>query len=177
MRRLGGVLLIVAALWAVSLPLAGADSSKSPADVRAERRLFDGAPPVIPHEPFGADCGSCHGVQAIEVPGVGLSPPSPHEKTQGLSAMSRCTQCHVFQPGTEEFVANDFDGLRQDLRKGKRLADNSPPVIPHRVFMRENCVACHSGPAAREEIRTPHPERDRCQQCHVEQITTSTFSR
>ena len=26
--------------------------------------------------------------------------------------------------------------------------ENAPPVMPHPVFMRENCVACHSGPAA-----------------------------
>ena len=33
--------------------------------------------------------------------------------------------------------------------------------------MRENCAACHDGPGAREEIRTSHPERTRCRQCHV----------
>ena len=44
--------------------------------------------------------------------------------------------------------------VRQDLRQGKRLNALAPPPIPHKPFMRENCVACHSGPAAREEIRT-----------------------
>jgi cytochrome c-type protein NapB len=33
--------------------------------------------------------------------------------------------------------------------------------------MRENCAACHSGPGARAEIITTHPERVRCRQCHV----------
>jgi len=66
------------------------------------------------------------------------------------------------------FVANEFVGLQQDMRTGGRLNPISPPTIPHRVLMRENCVACHSGPAAREEIRTTHPERTRCRQCHVE---------
>ena len=73
------------------------------------------------------------------------------------------------------FVANAFVGLRQDLRKGQRLTDYSPPVIPHKTFMRENCTACHTGPAAREEIRTPHPERARCRQCHVAVTTLATF--
>jgi cytochrome c-type protein NapB len=43
--------------------------------------------------------------------------------------------------------------------------------------MRENCTACHDGPAAREEIRTPHPERVRCRQCHLTVATTATFER
>jgi cytochrome c-type protein NapB len=41
--------------------------------------------------------------------------------------------------------------------------------------MRENCAACHAGPAAREEIRTSHPERTRCRQCHVEVTARSEF--
>jgi cytochrome c-type protein NapB len=150
---------------------------KSSAAVRAERRLYDGAPPVIPHRSFGADCVSCHRSEGVEVPGVGYSPPNPHEATRGMSAMSRCRQCHVFAETDEVFVENEFAGLRQDLRRGERFAGNSPPVIPHRVFMRENCLACHAGPAAREEVRTSHPERVRCRQCHVEQATTAEFAR
>ncbi len=92
-----------------------------------------------------------------------------------MSAMSRCGQCHVFRSTDTLFADNDFAGLAQDLRRGKRLHDLAPPVVPHKVFMRENCVACHTGPAAREEIRTTHPERVRCRQCHVEQRSTETF--
>ena len=33
---------------------------KSTAVVRAERRAYDGAPPTIPHENFGAACSGCH---------------------------------------------------------------------------------------------------------------------
>jgi predicted CXXCH cytochrome family protein len=47
------------------------------------------------------------------------------------------------------------------------MYDGAPPTIPHKVFMRENCGACHVGPGAREEILTTHPERTRCRQCHV----------
>ncbi len=148
---------------------------KTPASARADRRAYDGAPPVIPHPPFGASCVSCHTTGGIEVPGVGFAPPSPHENTDGMSAISRCTQCHVFRETDGEFAASSFSGLKQDLRRGRRLNDLAPPVIPHQTFMRENCLACHSGPAAREEIRTPHPERTRCTQCHVEARTTSSF--
>jgi cytochrome c-type protein NapB len=112
----------------------------------------------------------------MQVAGLGFAPPSPHELTDGMSASSRCQQCHVFQRTTEQFVANTFAGLRQDLRHGRRLNDLTPPVMPHKLLMRENCSACHTGAAAREEIRTSHPERPRCMQCHVPQETTETFA-
>ncbi|MFQ5696170.1 MAG: hypothetical protein ACE5HB_09295 [Terriglobia bacterium] len=150
---------------------------KSPADERAARRAYDGAPPVIPHPDFGMTCTSCHNRQGIEIEEVGFAPPTPHELTQGMSALSRCRQCHVFTETATEFVANRFVGLRQDLRKGQRLNPLAPPTLPHKSFMRENCSACHTGPAAREEIRTPHPERARCRQCHVRVTTTATFNR
>ena len=153
-------------------------AEKTTAVLRAERRLYDGAPPVIPHAPLGASCVACHNEFGMDVPGLGFAPPSPHGGTAGMKTqqeggLARCQQCHVFQQKTEPFVGNVFVGLPQDLRRGRRLYDGAPPVIPHKTFMRENCLACHSGPAAREEIRTSHPERQRCRQCHVEQLTTS----
>lgn len=179
----------IAALFSALLVLASCDSPgsgvavpdsdgrwKTAAAERAERRLFDGAPPVVPHADLGASCMNCHGEQGIEVSGLGFSPPNPHGATAGLSDRARCRQCHVFQQTEELFVANRFEGLPQDLRHGRVLYDGAPPVIPHAVFMRENCSACHSGPAAREEIRSPHPERVRCRQCHVEQIVTTGFA-
>ena len=154
-----------------------AGRTKSVAAVRAARRLFDGAPPVIPHPPFGAACASCHGTSGVEVPGVGYSPPSPHAATEGLGPIARCEQCHVFNRPSEVYVPNDFAGLEQDLRPGSRLFAHAPPTLPHRVFMRENCRACHTGPAAREEIRCTHPERVRCLQCHVPQANAAAFDR
>lgn len=160
------------------VPVPGREGAlKTAALARAQRRMYDGAPPVIPHERFSSDCTACHTERGMDVEGTGFAPPMPHEPTAGLSATSRCTQCHVFQLTDALFVASTFDGLRQDLRRGERLHDLAPPVIPHRVFMRENCVACHSGPAAREEIRSSHPERTRCLQCHVERVATDTFRR
>ena len=170
-----GLAVVLVAFVAGCAPGAG-ESAQSTATVRAERRAYDGAPPVIPHENMGMTCVSCHNEVGMELADVGFAPPSPHEITEGMNALSRCQQCHVFQQTANVMVANGFVGLRQDLRRGSRLNPLAPPTIPHKTFMRENCVACHSGPAAREEIRTPHPERSRCSQCHVPTQTRSMFS-
>lgn len=154
-----------------------AGSEKTQATLRALRRAYDGAPPTIPHKEVGASCVECHNVRGMHVEGLGFAPPSPHEATAGLSSQSLCRQCHVPIRTDELFVANLFEGLRQDLRHGSRQHALAPPRMPHPVFMRENCTACHSGPAAREEIRTPHPERERCQQCHLPIVTSELFAR
>jgi len=152
------------------------DAVKTTASLRAERRLFDGAPPVVPHGDFGAACLECHNTTGVAVEGVGFSPPQPHgDEVEGR--MSRCTQCHVFAATAATFRSSTFEGLAQDLRKGERLFVGAPPVIPHPLLLRENCMACHTGPAAREEIRCSHPERDRCQQCHVPKTTSAVFQR
>jgi cytochrome c-type protein NapB len=150
---------------------------KSTAQARAARRAFDGAPPTVPHESFGMDCISCHNLEGLEVPDVGFAPAQPHALTLGMSAVSRCAQCHVFALTSGTFVENRFFGRPQDLRRGHRLNTFAPPVIPHGIQMRENCLACHAGPAAREEIRTSHAERVRCRQCHVPQVEDGEFSR
>jgi hypothetical protein len=134
--------------------------------LRAARRAYDGAPPVIPHPALGA-CTNCHSTSARELPGVGIAPPNPHLHTPGLGAGARCEQCHVRPKTAEVFVASTFQGLRQAPRRGDRLFAHAPPVTPHHLFLREDCLACHAGPAAREEILCTHPERTRCQQCHA----------
>ncbi|MEQ8767714.1 MAG: hypothetical protein RL885_27680 [Planctomycetota bacterium] len=148
---------------------------KSAGWVRAERRAFDGAPPVIPHRRFGPPCLTCHNDRGIDVAGVGFAPANPHARTEGLSDRSRCEQCHVFRHSEEVWTPSDFTGLRQTLANSRSAYQGAPPVIPHRVFMRENCFACHTGPAAREAIRCTHPERVRCQQCHVPVTTNDRF--
>ena len=51
---------------------------------------------------------------------------------------------------------------------GQRAATRGHPPLDTTLFTHsENCVACHSGPAAVAEIRTKHPERANCRQCHV----------
>ena len=143
---------------------------------RAGRRLYDGAPPVIPHDRLGASCVSCHVTLRPASAGLGIPPASPHGGTEGLSAGSRCTQCHVYQVTTDTFVDNDFASVRTGSPSGDRLYDGAPPVMPHRLHMREDCMACHAGPGARPEIATTHPERTRCRQCHVEATETGEFA-
>lgn len=154
-----------------------AGEQKSAAGVRAARRAYDGAPPVVPHRNFGVECVSCHNARGMEVDGVGFAPPSPHEETQGMSAMSHCRQCHVEVRAAGLFRENGFQGIAQDMRHGERMYAGAPPVLPHPVFMRENCLACHTGPAAREGIRTDHPERVNCRQCHAAAKTDTVFVR
>ena len=148
---------------------------KASREVRSGRRLYDGAPPTIPHMDFGAACTACHDDQGIAVRGVGFAPPSPHDGTPEASVTTRCRQCHVFIETDRLFVESSFTGLGQDLRPGGRLYPGAPPTIPHKILMRENCAACHTGPAAREEVRTSHPERTRCRQCHVPVTTREVF--
>ncbi len=170
------MLLFSASCGGPTVPVPGSEEAyKTAAAERAKRRAFDGAPPVIAHEPLGADCSACHTMQGIHIDGLGFAPPSPHRETAGMSAISRCRQCHIFQESATEFAESTFVGFQQDLRQGRRLFDGAPPVIPHQSLMRENCTACHSGPAAREEVRTSHPERVRCQQCHVVPLTAETL--
>ena len=157
------------------IPVPGREGAeKTMASSRAQRRAFDGAPAVVPHEDFG-DCTSCHDLEGVEIPDVGFAPAYPHERTEGMGRTARCRQCHVFRLTDERFVENGFVALRQDLRGGARAQLGAPPVIPHHTFMRENCAGCHDGPAAREEVRTSHPERTRCRQCHVPAVTRATF--
>jgi len=175
-----GILLLLAACGGEQTQVAvpgHPGANKTVASLRAQRRAFDGAPPVIPHKQFGAACTNCHTMQGIDLPGTGFAPPMPHAQTKGMHGELRCGQCHVRQTTDDIWRESEFDGLRQDLRRGKKAFITSPPVIPHALQMRENCRACHTGPAAREEIRCSHPERVRCTQCHVARFGDSEFSR
>ena len=161
--------LSAAACGGGQVPVPGMEgAAKSPADVRAERRAYDGAPPTIPHASFGMRCEACHDAAGQAVADVGFAPASPHAGTERAGGTTRCRQCHVFATTDDVFMASRFEGTEQDQHlTGGRATPGAPPTIPHRILMRENCLACHDGPGAREEIRTSHPERWRCRQCHV----------
>ena len=109
MTRLRSACLLGGALaaWACA-PAADEDSRepivyKTSAAQRALRRAYDGAPAVIPHPTFSANCLECHSSVGVAVPGIGFAPPSPHGDTTGMSAVSRCRQCHAEQRATSEF--------------------------------------------------------------------------
>ena len=184
MRRPPRARLIAAAVTAALLgvacgtqaPPADSPPSPSPDAGRAMRRAYDGAPPTVPHADVGGACTACHDADGQSV-GKVYAPPSPHVGTAEGGATQRCRQCHVFVTTDAAFVGNEFIGLPQNLRAGSRATPGAPPTIPHRLQMRENCAACHTGPAAREAIRTGHPDRARCRQCHVPVTDTGTFPR
>ena len=130
---------------------------------RAARRAFDGAPPTLPHP---VDQQSAEGSLACHEMGIRLkgriAPVMSHK------AYASCTQCHTAavngQAGAVQ-VPSSFSGLASP-GKGDRAWPGAPPLIPHTTQMREACAACH-GVNGRPGLRTSHPERQNCVQCHV----------
>lgn len=131
----------------------------APVERRQDNRLYDGAPPTVPHETEGrSDCLTCHAEgDALEDGKRAAVTPHPE--------LEHCVQCHVYQHDVAPLVAIDFTG--GTYPDGPRAHAAAPPMIPHPLTMRENCVACHGPDGIDETIRTAHPERMRCQQCHV----------
>lgn len=145
-----------------SAPTAAA--KRAALNARKQRRAFVGAPPVIPHEVDAIDSGACLACHAEGVVvGDVIAPPLSHEP------YSQCNQCHaptsnaISTPPQE--VANTFVGVDRAGR-GSRAWPGAPPTIPHTLQMRSNCIGCH-GHAGEPGLRTSHPERVSCQQCHV----------
>lgn len=137
---------------------------------RAQRRAFDGAPPVVPHpidQRSTTSCLVCHG----EGLSIGTTPSGSTTRATKMSHgfLANCTQCHVEQQ-TANFEAfphaeNSFEGKSAPFG-GQRAWAGAPPTVPHSVFMRESCLSCH-GPAGAEPIRTTHAWRTNCLQCHA----------
>ena len=122
---------------------------------------------MIPHpdDARTSDCLSCHG-QNVTVGGV-KAPRMSHEK------MLACRQCHVARataffagraPGGPPPTENSFEGLASG--PGHRATPTAPPTVPHGTHMREACGTCH-GRWGQPGLRTSHPERVSCNQCHV----------
>ena len=59
---------------------------------------------------------------------------------------------------------NTFVGLRSE--PGTRFLPDAPPVMPHPRWMHETCASCH-GTLGPQGLRTTHPERQNCEQCHA----------
>lgn len=136
---------------------------------RGERRAFDGAPPVVPHEidqMSSASCIACHDAEGDYV----IAGTRPAAMSHPFYA--NCTQCHVPADGLRKLteaelllVATSFEG-REAPGQGSRAYPGAPPTVPHAVFMRQNCMSCH-GPDRPNAIRSSHPERHNCLQCHA----------
>jgi len=129
-------------------------------------RSFDGAPPVIPHpiekEVFGGKaCLKCHQNGDYAPKWKGHAPVTPHPE------LVSCRQCHVARTTKLQFVKQNFRGKQANRNDSKPTLKGSPLLIPHSLFMREKCLSCHAGKATVTEIRTTHPERTSCLQCHL----------
>jgi cytochrome c-type protein NapB len=154
-------------------------------------RAYPGAPPSIPHELTAEEfrtgtCTTCHERGGYSKRFTAYVPVTPHpgsapclqchvggDVAMAVSAVSadpnrRCQPCH----GVGGRPQADFQAmLERRIEAWPQLArktpDRPPPPIPHDLQSRGNCLACHAGPAAVAEIRTTHPERADCRQCHV----------
>ncbi|MBK9992315.1 MAG: hypothetical protein IPP19_16745 [Verrucomicrobia bacterium] len=150
-------------------------ASLSPADLarlratRTTRRQYDGAPPVAPHpldQLTPVACLECHG-KPTKIGNTQVSQISHPVYTN-------CIQCHVSSAGPsstwkERNVAlsegNSFSGKEQS-GQGTRAYVGAPPAMPHTTWMRDDCMSCH-GPGGTVALRTSHPNRQSCTQCHA----------
>ncbi len=134
---------------------------------RESLRAFYFAPPVVPHEVESRgsnDCLRCH-LQVTKLEDGRVAMQTPHPQ------FSNCLQCHVPSktPGREKEVLTDWEGL-EEPKRGMRGFLVSPPTVPHRIYLRENCLSCHGPKNPNMRLRTSHPERSRCLQCHVPNV-------
>ena len=131
-----------------------------------ERRAYPGAPPFIPHEikmdmaEEGVSCLACHDKGGYVTAFQAYAPVTPHPE------FLNCRQCHLPVNAKELFKESDWKSVAPPLL-GQAAIAGGPLPIPHPLQMRGNCLACHGGAAAIKDIRSGHPERVNCRQCHV----------
>lgn len=147
------------------LPVATPEQRAQAVARRQVHRAYDGAPPTIPHEIDQREvpgCLTCH-EKGMKL-GNRVAPKISHPPYQS------CTQCHVVEDSPrplapyKDIPGNGFVGLAS-AGKGERAWPGAPPTMPHPTLMRDDCASCH-GPRGLPGLRTSHPERQNCQQCH-----------
>jgi len=137
-----------------------------------DNRAYHGAPPSIPHEVNnqmsmgGKDCLKCHENGGWVEKFGAYTPVVPHPEKRN------CRQCHVPATAKDLFMGTTFKGAAPPSIHNNALT-GSPPIIPHAINLRENCLSCHAGPSAPKEIRVSHPERVNCRQCHAHNEQTT----
>ena len=137
-------------------------------------RAYHGAPPSIPHpveneiDMGGNSCLKCHENGGFVNTFQAYAPVTPHPEK------INCRQCHVVQKTLTVFKGTAWKGADAPVAGTNAALTGSPPIIPHDIQLRENCLACHAGPSAPREIRVSHPERINCRQCHVLNSKTTT---
>lgn len=144
-----------------------------------ELRQYPGSPPRVPHEvpvfyqDDNSDCIACHGRGGYDAEQDTYAPVTPHPENEN------CFQCHVPRRTEKLFVKSNWQSINPP-KLGRSQMGGSPPPIPHSLQLREDCIACHTGPAAVAEIRVEHASRGNCRQCHVPMVATeikTTFQR
>ena len=131
-----------------------------------ENRAYPGAPPKIPHPSVGVEgigektCLQCHENGGYVEKFKAFAPVTPHPE------YISCRQCHVDSNTKDEFVGTNWVKMMPPVLNNKALI-SSPPVIPHGLQLRENCLACHGGENTPQPLKVNHPERFNCLQCHV----------
>lgn len=173
-------------------PSARRERTAHPRDLDTYRflRAYPGAPPRIPHavtrEEFrGQSCATCHERGGYSQRFDAYVPVTPHperglclachvgeDSLMGVAIPigqpnARCPQCHGAAGGRPRAEASLTWPTTVWPALAALPADSTPPGIPHDLLFRENCLTCHAGPSAVEEIRTTHAERANCRQCHV----------
>lgn len=135
-------------------------------DVFVSRRAYPGGPPIIPHPVAnersmgGTVCLTCHANGGYVPKFNAFAPVTPHP------TLPNCRQCHNPARTDELFAETTFRSAAVP-QLNRQALPTSPPPIPHPLEMRSNCLACHAGPGAVAEIRTTHPDRVNCRQCHA----------
>lgn len=153
----------------------GLDYANMPVDENHQRslkkyynnRAYHGAPPSIPHVVTSErnmgdnSCLKCHESGGFTEKFNAYAPVSPHPE------LVNCRQCHVPQKTQQLFKGFKHRKVAAPKTGVNNALVTSPPIIPHQIQLRENCLSCHAGPSAPKEIRVSHPERINCRQCHV----------
>ena len=139
------------------------------------RRAYPGAPPHIPHAvskemKIKQNCNVCHEKGGYVPHLQAFTPVTPHPD------YVNCLQCHGLNEGPGLFKETMWEKMNPPALK-KSALPGGPLQVPHSLQYRQNCQACHSGPAAMVEIRSPHPERVNCIQCHTPDNSDKPFSR
>ena len=148
---------------AVAVPDKFASRMKS-IEGREALRAFEGAPPVVPHPILDINVQTCRACHA-----TGLKAGDKTARMVSHTYLVNCTQCHVERPADAKDAdapRNSFVGRRASGYGGTRAWAGAPPVMPHTVFMRTNCVSCH-GEYGYNGWRPDHSSRTNCMQCHV----------
>lgn len=141
-----------------------------------DNRAYPGAPPTIPHPLIsekgigGKTCLQCHQNGGYADQFKAFSPITPHPE------WTNCKQCHVPKKTSTVFKSSNWEKMEAGAISQIAMP-GAPPMIPHTLELRNNCLSCHASPAAPKEIRVSHPERVNCRQCHLPINTNEIFTK